>query len=42
MYYEVKPRTDIDADFWPLVSTLREKAGHAPRVLITRLRKRAG
>ena len=34
VYYEMKPRTDIDADFWPLVSTLREKAVHAPRVLI--------
>ena len=34
VYYEMKPRTDIDADFWPLVSTLRERAVHAPRVLI--------
>ena len=33
VYYE-EPRTDIDADFWPLVRTLREKAVHAPRVLI--------
>ena len=34
MSIEMKPCTDIDADFWPLVSTLREKAVHAPRVLI--------
>ena len=34
VYYEMKPRTDIDADFWPLVSTLRGKAVHALRVLI--------
>ena len=25
VYYEMKPLTDIDADFWPLVSSLREK-----------------
>ena len=31
VYYEVKPHTNIDADFWPLVSTLGEKAVHAPR-----------
>lgn len=34
IYYEVKPRTDIESDFLPLVTILREKAACAPRVLV--------
>ena len=34
IFYEVKPRSDIDTDFLPLVTTLREKSVHAPRVLV--------
>ena len=34
IYYEVKPRTDIDTDFVSLVTTLREKAVNTPRVLV--------
>ena len=34
IYYEVKRRTDIDTDFLPLVTTLREKAVDTPRVLV--------
>lgn len=33
-FYEVKPKTEIDTDFLPLVATLREKAVHTPRVLV--------
>ena len=34
IYYAVKPRSDIDTDFHPLVSTLREKTISAPRVIV--------
>ena len=34
IFYEVKPRTDIDTDFLPLVDALREKTVHTPRVLV--------
>ena len=34
IYYEVKQRTDIDTDFLPLVTTLKEKPVRAPRVLV--------
>ena len=34
IYYEVKQRTDIDTDFLPLITTLREKSVRAPRVLV--------
>ena len=34
IYYEVKLRADIDTDFLLLVTTLREKTVHAPRVLV--------
>ena len=34
IYYEVKLRTDIDTDFLPLVTTLKEKSVRAPRVLV--------
>ena len=34
VYYEVKHRTDIDTDFLPLITTLREKAVDTPRVLV--------
>ena len=32
IYYEVKQHTDINTYFLPLVTTLREKSVHAPRV----------
>ena len=34
IFYEVKPRSDVDTDFLPLVSTLREKSINTPRVLV--------
>ena len=34
IYYVVKLRSDIDSDFLPLVTSLREKAVHTPRVLV--------
>ena len=34
IFYEVKSRSDIDTDFLPLVTTLREKSVQAPRVLV--------
>ena len=34
IYYEVKPRTDIDTDFHPLVDSLKERIVHTPRVLV--------
>ena len=34
IYYEVKLRSDVDTDFLPLISTLREKSVHTPRVLV--------
>ena len=34
VFYDVKPRTDVEADFRPLVNTLRKKAVDAPRVLV--------
>ena len=33
VFYEVKPRNDVEADFCSLVDTLLEKAIDAPRVL---------
>ncbi len=33
IYYEVKSRTDFDTNFLPLITTLKEKLVHAPRVL---------
>ena len=34
IFYEVKPRTDIDTDFLPLITTLQKEAVRAPRVLV--------
>ena len=34
IFYEVKPRSDVDTNFLPLVSTLREKSINTPRVLV--------
>lgn len=34
IFYSVKLRTDIEVDMLPLVTTLRERAVHTPRVLV--------